>query len=109
MNLLNQKHLANQPRRILSCHTRDFIQKICYKKTASVDMTQHGFICDSKTQPVKLLSASLNSSTSHGNSPAESKPPRASCLPGSPRKPRYCGQMQLSYKVKMNAVINWLY
>lgn len=32
--------------------TKGFIQKICYRKTASIDMTQYGFINDSKANPV---------------------------------------------------------
>lgn len=39
----------------MSTKTRDFLQKICYKKTASVDMTQYGFINESKVKPVNLL------------------------------------------------------
>lgn len=39
----------------MSTKTKDFIQKICYKKTASVDMTRYGFIYDSKLHPVNLL------------------------------------------------------
>ncbi|CAH0599597.1 unnamed protein product [Chrysodeixis includens] len=39
----------------MSAKTKNFIQKICYKKTASFDMTQYGFINDSKVHPVNLL------------------------------------------------------
>lgn len=39
----------------MSAKTKNFIQKICYKKTASIDMTRYGFINDSKLHPVNLL------------------------------------------------------
>nr|XP_021197845.2 uncharacterized protein LOC110381772 isoform X1 [Helicoverpa armigera] len=45
----NLKHIA------MSNKTKDFIQKICYKKTASIDMTRYGFINDSKINPVNLM------------------------------------------------------
>lgn len=40
---------------VMSSETKDFIQKFCYKKTASIDMTQHGFINDSKINPVNYM------------------------------------------------------
>lgn len=45
----------NQSHNAMSSKTKDFLQKICYKKTASIDMTQYGFINDSKVNPVNLL------------------------------------------------------
>ncbi|XP_073963708.1 uncharacterized protein isoform X2 [Choristoneura fumiferana] len=39
----------------MSIKTKDFIQKICYQGTASVDMTQYGFIADSKIRPISLM------------------------------------------------------
>lgn len=39
----------------MSSKTKEFLQKLCYKRAATVDMTQYGFINDSKIQPVKLL------------------------------------------------------
>lgn len=39
----------------MSSKTKEFLQKICYKRSASVDMTQYGFINDSKVQAVNLL------------------------------------------------------
>ncbi|XP_050559779.1 uncharacterized protein LOC118279043 isoform X1 [Spodoptera frugiperda] len=39
----------------MSAKTKDFIQKICYKQTASIDMTQYGFINDSKMDPINLM------------------------------------------------------
>lgn len=39
----------------MSSKTKEFLQKMCYKRAATVDMTQYGFINDSKIQPVKLL------------------------------------------------------
>lgn len=39
----------------MSIETQNFIQKICYRKSASIDMTQYGFIRDSKVSPIKLM------------------------------------------------------
>lgn len=39
----------------MSPDTKDFIQKICYRKTASKDMTKYGFITDSKVNPVNCV------------------------------------------------------
>lgn len=39
----------------MSSKTKEFLQKLCYKRAASVDMTQYGFINDSKVQAVNLL------------------------------------------------------
>lgn len=49
------KMSRNQSHNVMSSKTKDFLQKICYKKTASIDMTQYGFINDSKVNPVNLL------------------------------------------------------
>lgn len=61
MNMLKKtrkdpvKMSRNQSHNVMSSKTKDFLQKICYKKTASIDMTQYGFINDSKVNPVNLL------------------------------------------------------
>lgn len=39
----------------MSSGTKDLIQKFCYKKTASVDMTKNGFIYDNKLFALSLL------------------------------------------------------
>ncbi|XP_026314413.1 uncharacterized protein LOC113226106 [Hyposmocoma kahamanoa] len=39
----------------MSLKTTEFLQKLCYKRAATVDMTQYGFISDSKVQTVNLL------------------------------------------------------
>ncbi|KAG6464149.1 hypothetical protein O3G_MSEX014316, partial [Manduca sexta] len=58
MNLLKGKEkvlCSNSQKNDMTSRTRDFIQKICYRRTASVDMTRYGFISDSKIHPVNLL------------------------------------------------------
>ncbi|KAF9417955.1 hypothetical protein HW555_005100 [Spodoptera exigua] len=39
----------------MSAKTKDFIQRICYKQTATIDMTHYGFINDSKMNPINLI------------------------------------------------------
>ncbi|XP_013184272.1 uncharacterized protein LOC106130060 [Amyelois transitella] len=39
---------------LMTPKTRDFIQKICYKKAASVDMTTNGFITESRMGPINV-------------------------------------------------------
>lgn len=46
---------AKAPPNAMTTKTKFFIQKICYKKTASIDMTKNGFIKYTMTQPLKLL------------------------------------------------------
>ncbi|XP_053612662.1 uncharacterized protein LOC128676534 [Plodia interpunctella] len=47
---------SSQPERLIlmTPKTKDFIQKICYKKTASIDMTQYGFITESRMGPINV-------------------------------------------------------
>lgn len=46
---------SNKSDHCMSSQTKEFLQKLCYKRAASVDMTQYGFINDSKILPVNLL------------------------------------------------------
>lgn len=58
MNILKRKEaLANIESRCgaMTSETKNFIQKICYKKSASIDMTRYGFIQDSKVRPINLM------------------------------------------------------
>ncbi|XP_028156397.1 uncharacterized protein LOC114349980 [Ostrinia furnacalis] len=58
MNILKRKEaLAKIESRCgsMSSKTKNFIQKICYKKSASIDMTRYGFIRDSKVRPINLM------------------------------------------------------
>ncbi|CAG4959059.1 unnamed protein product [Colias eurytheme] len=43
----------------MSAQTKKFLQKICYKETASVDMTKHGFANDN--HPIRVFIQPLRS------------------------------------------------
>lgn len=45
----------NPPNTIMSEKTKDFLQKICYKRAASVDMTKFGFVQDRRIYQVNML------------------------------------------------------
>ncbi|VVD02552.1 unnamed protein product [Leptidea sinapis] len=55
---MNSNH-SNIPRQIelqnsfMSAQTKDFIQRICFQPSSSLDMRSHGFISDS--HPLKLF------------------------------------------------------
>ncbi|XP_022834269.1 uncharacterized protein LOC111362008 [Spodoptera litura] len=79
----------------MSSKTKDFIQKICYKQTASIDMTQYGFINDSKMNPINLMMKPLRAqlekicvkankkSSSPSRSPPHKEPSPSGCMPKS--------------------------
>nr|XP_032514778.1 uncharacterized protein LOC116768215 [Danaus plexippus plexippus] len=47
----------------MSAKTKEFLQKICYRDTVSVDMTKHGFIKDGKACLLELLNNKTGDAT----------------------------------------------
>ncbi|XP_059044938.1 uncharacterized protein LOC131840762 isoform X2 [Achroia grisella] len=55
MNKLKRKNRLPEQNSAMSDKTKDIIQKVCYRRTASVDMLKYGFTIECKTRPVNLL------------------------------------------------------